>query len=222
MPKGTKFKVYPDIPDSLLRKYMKADFLAVDTEMQGLKLERDQVCLVQLCDEHRNLCLVQPTPPKAPANLKKVLEYSKLLKIFHYALTDVGFLRQSLGIKVKPFHCTRVMSKLVRTYTNTHSLKDVVSELVGVQLEKESQQTNWAKDELSQQQLRYAANDVLFLIPVYQILMNMLQARKKLPSGISGEKLNTMCQAYLPTLVEIVINGYANRDEGWDTELFAH
>lgn len=222
MGKGTNYRVYPDIPDSLTSKYLAADILAIDTEMEGLHLGRDRVCLVQLCDRNQNVCLVKTPTPKAPPNLKKVLENSKSLKIFHYALTDVSFLRKSLGVRVKPFECTRVMSKLVRTYTDTHSLKDNVYELIGIEMDKESQQTNWAKDELTPEQRQYAANDVLHLIPTYQVLTRMLEARTKLPSGIAAVKLNAMCQAYLPTLVEIVLNGYGDRDEGWDTKLFAH
>ena len=89
-------------------------------------------------------------------------------------------------------------------------------------LEKEHQQTNWHRKNLTQQQLRYAANDVLHLIPAYQSLHAMLASRNKMPSGISALKLNELCQAFLPTMVELLLNGYGDRDQGWDTEVFTH
>lgn len=222
MANGPNLSVHPDVPDKLLKRYRQADLLAVDTELQGLRLYRDQVCLVQLADREGEVCLIRPRPPEAPPNLKALLEDAGLTKVFHYALTDVSFLRVSLGIQVAPYRCTKVMSKLVRTYANTHGLKDLVWELVGTHLEKENQQSNWARPDLSQQQLKYAANDVLHLIPVYQGLKEMLEARGHLPSGVSALRLNEMCQAHLPTLVELVLNHYGTRDDGWDTDVFTH
>jgi ribonuclease D len=215
------YPVYPDVPNDLLEIYLRADVIAVDTELHGLRLARDQVCLVQISDREQNVCLVRPVPPEAPKNMKTLLEHPRTIKIFHYALTDVSFLRASLGVKVWPYQCTKVMSKLVRTYASSHSLKDVVAELVGVEMEKHPQQSDWSQ-ELSEKQREYAAHDVLHLIPAYEMLAKMLEARGSLPTGIKVTELNEMCQAFLPTLVELVLNGYGDRDEGWDTSLFAH
>jgi ribonuclease D len=214
--------VLPDIPTDVLEKYLRSDVIAVDTELHGLRLMRDQVCLIQMADRDRNVCLVRPNPPGAPENLKTLLEHPRPIKVFHYALTDVSFLRASLGVKVWPYQCTKVMSKLVRTYASGHGLKDVVAELVGVEMDKHPQQTNWSQPELTQKQLDYAANDVLHLIPAYDSLQRMLQERGKLPTGISVVEMNELCQAFLPTLVELILNGYGDRDEGWETSLFSH
>ncbi|MCZ6553126.1 MAG: ribonuclease D [SAR324 cluster bacterium] len=222
MATGGPLRVLSDVPKELLENYFKAGMIAIDTELHGLRLMRDQVCLVQISDRHGNVCLVRPKPPRAPVNLKKLLEHRDTLKVFHYALTDVSFLRASLGVNVTPFACTKVMSKLVRTYTSSHGLKDLVSELVGVEMDKYPQQTDWSKVELSQQQLQYAANDVLHLLPVYDTLNKMLKERGKLPSGITATELNEACQAFLPTLVDLLLSGYGDRDEGWDTSLFTH
>jgi ribonuclease D len=131
-------------------------------------------------------------------------------------------MKTGLGIDVHPFRCTKVMSKLVRTYTDTHSLRAVVMELMGAELDKENQQSNWFSKNLTQMQLKYAANDVLYLLPVYDTLMEMIENRGALPSGITAMELNEASQAFLPTLVELVVNGYGDRDNGWETTLFIH
>jgi ribonuclease D len=222
MAQSGQYKAVPDIPDLLLETYLASKEIAVDTEMQGLRLRRDQVCLVQICDRAKNVCLVQPTSREAPPNLRKLLTHPKTVKVFHFALTDVAFMKTGLGIDVHPFRCTKVMSKLVRTYTDTHSLRAVVMELMGAELDKENQQSNWFSKNLTQMQLKYAANDVLYLLPVYDTLMEMIENRGALPSGITAMELNEASQAFLPTLVELVVNGYGDRDNGWETTLFIH
>ena len=222
MARGGPYKADTDIPDELLKTYLRSDVVAIDSELHGLRLVRDQVCLVQISDRERNVCLVRPNAPAAPKNLKKLLEHPGTIKLFHYALTDVAFLRQSLDVRVFPFHCTKVMSKLVRTYSNSHSLKELVFELIGVEMDKHPQQTNWSQPELTQKQLEYAANDVLHLIPAYDTLNKMLAARGALPSGITAVELNESCQAFLPTLVELILNGYGDKDHGWETSLYNH
>jgi len=217
-----KYSVVSDIPDDLLANYLKQPEIAVDTELQGLKLNRDQVCLVQLCDRNQQVCLVRPNPPEAPPNLKKLLTAPNTVKVFHYALSDVAFLKVSLGIDVAPFRCTKVMSKLVRTYTEGHSLKSLVQEIVGVELDKTSQTTNWGKGDLSADQLRYAANDVIHLLEVYDGLKEMIKERGELASGLKLDDLNIQCQAMLPTLMNLLISGYGDQDNGWETSVFDH
>ena len=212
----------PDIPDEFLQSYLSQREIAVDTELQGLRLGRDQVCLVQLCDRDKRVCLVRPSPPKAPPNLKKLLTHPKTVKVFHYALSDVAFLKMSLGIEVHPYRCTKVMSKIVRTYTELHSLKELVKESVGVDLEKSSQSSNWHKAGLSAGQLKYAANDVLYLLSVFDHLVGMIEERGRLPTGITEMELNERSQQALPTMVELILNGYGDRDQGWETSLFNH
>jgi len=213
--------VVADIPKETLDLYLKSDAIAMDTELQGLRLQRDQVCLVQMADRNQNVCLVRPKAGACP-NLTRLLTDSNTLKVFHYALVDVAFLRRSLGITVNNFACTKVMSKLVRTYASYHSLKELVNELVGIKLEKENQQTNWSAASLTPEQTVYAANDVLHLLKVYDGLKKMVHERGALPSGITADQLNVLCQSFLPTLVELILNGYGDADNGWVTSLFTH
>ena len=222
MAASKKYKVVPDIPDALLKRYLRQSEIAIDTELQGLRLGRDQVSLIQICDRDKNVCLVRPSPPKAPSNLKKLLTHAKTVKVFHYALADVVFLRASLGINVHPFNCTKVMSKLIRTYTDQHSLKTLVKDFAGFEMEKDSQTSNWGEKTLSPAQLKYAANDVLYLLQVYDGLGKMFKERGKLQYGISPLALNAQCQAVLPTMVQLILNGYGDRDRGWETSVFVH
>jgi len=222
MPESKTYKLVQDIPDALLKTYLSQKEIAVDTELQGLRLGRDQVSLVQLCDRKGNVCLVRPNPPKAPSNLKKLLTHPKVIKIFHFALTDAAFLKASMDIDVHPYHCTKVMSKLIRTYTESHSLKELARELIGMEMIKESQSSNWDSKTLSPAQLEYAANDVLNLLKIYDRLKAMIKDRGKLPSGITVAQLNERSQQTLPTLVDLILNGYGDRDQGWETSVFIH
>ena len=114
------------------------------------------------------------------------------------------------------------MSKLIRTYTESHSLKELTRELIGKEMIKESQSSNWETRNLSAAQLEYAANDVLNLLMIYDRLKAMIKDRGKLPTGISVAQLNERSQQALPTLVELVLNGYGDRDQGWETSVFSH
>lgn len=222
MPEPDKYTLAADIPDAQLEAYLAQDIVAVDSELQGLKMWRDQVCLVQISDKDRNVCMVKIKAPKLPPNLSKLLTDPSTTKIFHYAVADVAFMRSSLNVAVHPYRCTKVMSKLVRTYTDSHNLKALVRELVGVELEKQEQSSDWSREELSQEQLKYAASDVVYLVDVYNRLDKMIADRGKLPTGITLKELNENCQACLPNLVDILLNGYGDKDRGWETTLFLH
>lgn len=218
-----KYECLSDIPDSLLEIYRSKKLVAVDTELHGLKLYRDEICLVQLCDDDKNnVCLVKPDSNNPPENLKKLLTDPEVMKVFHFALTDVAFFKTSLNIQVHPFNCTKVMSKLVRTYTDGHGLKDLCLELLGVVLEKQQQQTDWARPTLSHEQLKYAASDVLYLVEIYQVMKKMIAERPTLSTGGNLEDLNTKAQAMLPGLIELLVHGYGDLDRGWQTTLFQH
>jgi ribonuclease D len=222
MPTTTEYKLVPDIPDALLRTYLKQSEIAVDTEMQGLRIGRDHLCLVQLCDRQSNVSLIRVQPPEAPPNLKTLLTHPGVLKVCHFALTDVAFIRNSLGIVVTPFCCTKVMSKLARTYTEKHGLLNLAADLLGMEMNKENQQTDWSVGELTPSQLQYAAGDVLHLLAIYDILRRKMERRGKMPTGVTAVELNERAQACLPTLVELLLNGYGDRDQGWETSLFSH
>ena len=192
-----------DISDKLLEMYLAEPEIAIDTELHGLRLYRDEVCLVQICDDKKNVCLVKPEHKQIPPNLKRLLTDQNVIKVFHFALSDIAFFKTSMNIDVTPFRCTKVMSKLIRTYTQSHGLKDLSMELLGHDLNKDQQQTNWAQNDLSFKQLEYAANDVLELVQIYRKLTKMMDNRPPLSSGRTVNELNIKAQAMLPGLIEI-------------------
>lgn len=149
--------------------------VAVDTETLGLNVNRDRLCLVQLSSGDGTAHLVQfdGRDYSAP-NLKALLTDKAVLKIFHFARFDIAVLEKYLGVVTTPIYCTKIVSKLVRTYTDRHGLKDLVAELAGVELSKQQQSSDWGAAELSQQQLAYAASDVLHLHAVKAKLDAML------------------------------------------------
>jgi ribonuclease D len=170
-----------DIPDALCQEYLAADAIAVDTETMGLIYQRDRLCLVQLCDPKGRVSAVRIAKGQTEApNLKQLLEAANVLKVFHFARFDVAMLRQNLGIQVTPVFCTKIASKLARTYTNRHGLKELVLELEKVELDKSSQSSDWGNAaNLSDEQLDYAANDVRYLLSVQQKLITMLQREER-------------------------------------------
>lgn len=177
-----KFQVYDrDLPDSVVAEYLVSDQLAVDTETMGLLPCRDRLCLVQLCDREGHVSVIRiERGQKHATNLKKLLESETVLKVFHFARFDMATLRYHLDIKVSPVFCTKMASKLVRTYTQKHGLKDVVQELEKIELDKTSQSSDWGNARhLSEAQLSYAANDVRYLLPVQQKLKAMLEREER-------------------------------------------
>ena len=216
------YSITSDIPDNLLELYLSKQEIAIDSEFHGLRLYRDEVCLIQICDDKKNVCLVKPDTNKVPPNLKQLLTDSGVTKIFHFAISDVSFIKTSLDIEVTPFCCTKVMSKLIRTYTQGHGLKDLCLELLGHELNKEQQQTNWSHNDLTQKQLEYAAKDVLDLIQIYHKLSQMMVNRPPLSTGTTIRELNIKAQSMLPGLVELLIHGYGDKDGGWGSSLFSH
>ncbi|MBT3214670.1 MAG: 3'-5' exonuclease [Deltaproteobacteria bacterium] len=211
-----------DISDKLLEMYLAEPEIAIDTELHGLRLYRDEVCLVQICDDKKNVCLVKPEHKQIPPNLKRLLTDQHVIKVFHFALSDIAFFKTSMNIDVGPFRCTKVMSKLIRTYTQGHGLKDLSMELIGHDLNKDQQQTNWAQNNLSSKQLEYAANDVLELVQIYRKLTEMMDNRPALSSGTTINELNIKAQAMLPSLIDLLINGYGDKNGGWESSLFSH
>ena len=216
------YKLTSDIPDNLIEHYLSNTEIAVDTELHGLRLFRDEVCLVQICDDMKNVCLIKPNKNQTPPNLKRLLIDPDVTKVFHYAISDVAFIKTSMNIEVGPFCCSKVMSKLIRTYTQDHGLKDLVLEVHGKQINKDQQQSNWDNGRLTEKQLEYAANDVLYLIKIYRKLLDMMHKRSSLKSGITISELNQKAQSILPGLVELLIHGYGDKDGGWESSIFSH
>ena len=186
------------------------DAVAIDSEAMGLKTERDRLCVVQLSAGDGVCHLVQFAQGEYNApNLSAVLSDPKVVKIFHYARFDVAILKRYLGVDCQPIYCTKIASQIARTYTDRHGLKDVCRELVGVEISKEQQSSNWGAEELSESQQVYAAGDVLYLHRVRDALQQMLVREGR-------AELAQQCFDFLGTRAQLDL-------EGWgDTDIFAH
>ncbi|MGE4313569.1 MAG: ribonuclease D [Pseudobdellovibrionaceae bacterium] len=180
--------------------------IAVDTETLGLNPLRDRLCLVQISSGDGNAHLVQfdGTNYDAP-NLKKLLSNPKVKKIFHFARFDIAALYQYLDVIATPLFCTKIASKLTRTYTDRHGLRDVVREFTGIELDKQQQSSDWAAPQLSEQQQIYAANDVLYLHQVWQGMEERLLREKRLDYARA-------CFEFVPTRAMLDLNGWAEAD----------
>jgi ribonuclease D len=191
-----------DLPSDRLAHYLKKSVIAVDTETRGLVIARDRLCLVQLCDDEGIVSLVRYTGADAP-NLRKLMEEPSVLKLFHYARFDVAVMKHWLKASVNPIWCTKIASKLVRTYTDRHSLKDLSLELLGIEMDKVNQSSDWARTDLSDSQLEYAANDVRGLITIYEQLQVLLKRE-----GLT--ELANKLFAFLPVVAELDLSGRHN------------
>ena len=185
--------------------------IAVDTEAMGLVPGRDRLCLVQLSDGkgHEHLVRFKRGSDYAAPNLKAVLSDSERLKLYHFARFDVGIIQAYLGITAAPLYCTRTASRLVRTYTDRHGLKDLVKELLGIEISKQQQTSDWGAGELSDAQREYAASDVRYLH----------QLKDKLDERLEREDRVSLAQAcfdFLPARALLDIAGWAEQD------IFAH
>ena len=181
-----------DLSPETLNRYLKAEAIAIDTETMGLVPQRDRLCLIQLCDPDGFVTAIRVEKGQTEApNLKKLIEQENIIKVFHFARFDVAQLRHTFGIETKPIFCTKVASKLARTYTSSHGLKSLVQELCGVELDKSSQSSDWGNaTHLSNAQLSYAANDVRYLIDAKDKLITILQREERWQ--LAQECMNTI------------------------------
>jgi len=173
-----RFAVFDgDLDGAWLELYGASSALAIDTEAMGLLHGRDRLCLVQICDRFDNVCCIRLARGQRGApRLKQLLENASIEKVFHFARFDVAALAENLGIAVNPIFCTKIASRLGRTYAPRHGLKEVVQELVGVELDKKAQSSDWGRvEQLSEAQLTYAAGDVRWLLPARDRLEEMLR-----------------------------------------------
>jgi ribonuclease D len=191
-----------DLPD--LSRYKNA--VAVDTEAMGLDPRRDRLCVVQLSpgDGTADVIQIPPGATDAP-NLKRLLGDTALLKIFHFARFDLGILCKTFGVMPQPVYCTKIASRLSRTYTDKHGLKDLVREVLGIDLSKQQQLSDWGAEQLSEAQVAYAASDVLHLHALKARLDAML-ARE----GRDG--LAAACFRFLPDRARLDLAGWAAED----------
>lgn len=195
-----------DLPEG----YEPGPLLAVDTETLGLNPHRDRLCVVQMSRGDGSCDVVQIIKGgERPANLIRVMADPGCLKLFHFARFDVAVLMQAFGVLTAPVYCTKIASKLVRTYTDRHGLKDLVRELLGIDLSKQQQSSDWAADNLSEAQLAYAASDVAHLHVLKEKLDAMLAREER-------AELAAACFRFLPTRAKLDL-------EGWpDVDIFAH
>ena len=195
-----------DLPDGL----NLGPVVAIDTETLGLNPFRDRLCLAQLSSGDGVCHAVQFAAGNyAAPNLKKMLADPNVTKLFHFARFDIGMFRRYLNVECKPVYCTKIASKLVRTYTDKHGLKDLVRELLGVELSKEQQSSDWGAKVLTEKQLSYAANDVAHLHQLKTVLDAML----------AREGRTHLAQAsfdFLPARAELDLAGWD------DVDIFAH
>ena len=184
--------------------------VAVDSETLGLRPERDPLCLVQLSSGDGTAHLVQLNREnyKAP-NLKRVLSDKKCQKIFHFARFDVAVLKKYLNIDCEPVYCTKIVSKLVRTYTDKHGLKDLCKELINIDLSKQQQSSNWGARELTEDQKLYAASDVLYLHQIKDILDQELLK-------LNRRDIADQCFSFIKTRVDLDLKGWP------DIDIFSH
>ena len=196
-----------DLPD--LARY-RVGAVAIDTETMGLDPRRDRLCVVQLSPGDGSADVVQ-MPPEAPSapNLTKLFPDANVLKIFHFARFDLGALSQAFGVMPAPVYCTKIASRLARTYSDKHGLKDLVRELLGVDLSKQQQLSDWGAADLTDSQVAYAASDVLHLHALKGKLDAMLAREGR-------EALAAACYRFLPDRVRLDLAGWAEED------IFAH
>ena len=200
-----------DLPDGLAL----GPVIAVDTETMGLNPHRDRLCLVQISAGDGVAHLVQLIPPAlggrgyAAPNLARLMADPATTKLMHFARFDVAILQQALGITVAPVRCTKIAAKLVRTFTDRHGLRDLCRELLGIEISKQQQTSDWGAPELSAEQLAYAASDVLHLHALWARLEALLVREDRLALAES-------CFAFLPTRCRLDLLGYETPD------IFAH
>lgn len=195
-----------DLPDGL----DFGDSVAIDTETLGLNLKRDRLCLVQLSKGDGSAELVQIAPGQTSApNLQKLLADPKVTKLFHFGRFDIAMMDNAFGTLTTPVYCTKIASKLARTYTDRHGLKDLTRELIGVDLSKQQQSSDWGADTLTEAQMAYAASDVLHLHALRAKLDEMLKREGRFD-------IAQACFKFLPHRAKLDLMGWA------ETDIFAH
>lgn len=195
-----------DLPDHVQFR----DSVAIDTETMGLNPLRDRLCVVQLSAGDGSAHLVRlPKGQYDAPNLKRLLADPAIIKIFHFARFDVAVLKQYLQVDTRPVYCTKIASKLVRTYTDRHGLRDICKELLNVDISKGQQSSDWGNDDLSDAQCKYAASDVLHLHALKSHLDTMLEREGR-------RELAQACFDFLPVRTELDLAGWP------ETDIFSH
>jgi ribonuclease D len=197
-----------DLPDGVLQG---TSALAVDTETMGLITHRDRLCVVQISDGSGDEHLVRFNPGSSydAPNLSAILADENRLKLYHFARFDIAAIQYYLGVVAAPVFCTKIASKLVRTYTDRHGLRSLLQELLSVDISKQQQSSDWGAESLTEAQIAYAASDVLHLHRLREALIAMLEREGRL-------EMAEACFAFLPTRARLDLAGWA------ETDIFAH
>ena len=195
-----------DLPD--LSRYTQS--VAIDTETLGLNPHRDRLCVVQISpgDGTADVIQIAPGQKRAP-NLVTLLKSRRVTKLFHFGRFDIAVLYHTFGVMAEPVFCTKIASRLTRTYTDRHGLKDICNELLGISISKQQQSSDWAAEVLSPEQLEYAASDVLYLHRLRDVLAGRLAREGR-------TKEAEACFRFLPTRAKLDLMGWA------ETDIFAH
>ena len=199
-----------DIPENI----NCPSIISVDSETTGLSLVRDRLCLLQIGFSENECHFIKFDQEsifanKKPLNLIKLLNKREIKKIFHYARFDVAIIKKFLGVDIQNFFCTKIVSKLVRTYTDKHGLKELCREMLNIDLNKSSQSSDWSAKELSKEQLKYASHDVIYLFSLKEKLEEMLIRENR-------QELAQKAFDFLPTRVKLDLAGWH------DTDIFSH
>jgi len=197
-----------DLPD--LSHYENVEAIAIDTETLGLNPHRDRLCVVQLSpgDGSADVIQIAAGQKRAP-NLVALLRNRRITKIFHFGRFDIAVLYHAFGVTTEPVFCTKIASRLTRTYTDRHGLKDLTYELLGINISKQQQSSDWAAETLTNEQLEYAASDVLHLHKLRDILVQRLEREKR-------TALADACFRFLPSRAKLDLAGWDEQD------IFAH
>ena len=202
---GNLPKIYlhnDDIPENI----SLGNQIAIDTETLGLNPSRDRLCLVQINDGNESTHLIRVSSQINPApNLIKILENKKVQKLFHFARFDVAVMTKSYGVTVNNIYCTKIASKIARTYTDKHSLKSLCDELLNISLSKEEQSSDWGAEKLTENQKKYAAYDVIYLHKIKQALDSILERENRIDLAKS-------CFEFINTQVELDLRGWDNQN----------
>ncbi len=200
-----------DLPDDVIKTFKTS--VSVDTETLGLNINRDRLCLIQIMNnDDGKFYIIQfsaDLKKDESSNIKSLLKDKNILKIFHYARFDVAVLKKNLNVDTKNFFCTKIASKLTRTYTGNHGLKDVTRELLGIEISKKEQSSDWSQEQLTKEQIDYALNDVRYLKKIQEKLENKLERTGR-------KKLYYKIVSFLETRIELDLSGWENLD------IFAH
>ena len=190
-----------DIPKNL----NLGNSIAIDTETMGLNINNDRLCLIQIATKNGECHMVKFKKKYDAPNLKSILENKLILKIFHYARFDVAVIKKNLKIDCSPIYCTKIASKIARTFTNRHGLKDLCKNLLTIEINKQNQTSDWGSEKLTEEQINYAANDVLYLHEIKNKLDKILDREGRM-------YLANACFKFLPFKSEFDLIGWEEKD----------